>query len=168
MIALPRRGFVGLNPLRIIVELVGPSAPFCWSSAIPLAAATNSAVAGPRRSGLAASRQPAGSSVAARRLARTAHVVRLDMNFPRAACVTEVSLRARFTPWVRRAPEHRSPRLRHGNAAHVPQLWSRSVSPAPVVETPRPRTSSRERENGLGDRRGRGAGADSGPAALIS
>src|SRR2546422_11255880 len=114
MIALPRRGLVSLNPLRIIVELVGPSAPFCWSSAIPLAAAANSAVAGPRRPGLAASRQPAGSSVAARRLARTAHVVRLDMNLPPGGVRHRGIPQGKVHAMGASRTEHRSPRLRHG------------------------------------------------------
>src|SRR5712692_3945436 len=138
MIALPSRGFVSLNPLRITVELVGPSTPFCWSSSMPLAAAANAAAGRSRRSGLTDSRQ-LGTSVAARRPARTGNVVRLDMNLPRAAAPPGLSVKARFRPEGASPP--RAPRallapLHCGACAagHVQQVWRRSVTAGELLE----------------------------------
>src|SRR3989442_3400234 len=143
MMALLMRVFVGLNHWRFTTEWTTPSVPFCWSRAMPLAAvAANCGAVEPRRSGLTESRQPAGSSAAARRPARTGNVVRVDMNLPRAVCATLVVLQGKVQ--ARGSVAHRAriaanaPRecgacaAGYGGGASPPRLASRLHGPGGV------------------------------------
>src|SRR5882724_2695038 len=93
MIASPRWGFVGLNPL---MSMVPPSlsVPFCWSSVMPAEPPTpaRASIREFARSGPTDSRQPAASNAAPR---SPATVVRRDtMPPPSWVCATHPALQS--------------------------------------------------------------------------